>query len=207
MIRYIYTLLLFFISPVLLLTLYKSKLGKPTFGHRWKEYFGITPKLENPTEAPIWIHCVSVGETIAATPFIKALKKKYPHTPIVITTTTSTGAQQAEKISNIAEHRYMPLDLPFAIQGFIKTIRPQKMLIMETELWPNTIHYVATAGIPITVINGRLSQRSADRYKKCPFIFKLLSNGIDKILCQNKSDAERFNQLGIHSKSIKITGS
>lgn len=207
MIRFIYTLLLTLISPILLFTLYRSKPGKPPFGPRWKEHFGLTPKLENSSKAPIWVHCVSVGETIAAIPFIQALKEKYPSTPIVITTTTSTGAQQAEKISHLAEHRYMPIDLPFAIKGFIRNIQPQKMLIMETELWPNTIYYAAKAGIKISVINARLSQRSANKYKKFPPIFKLLSNGIDKILCQNSSDAERFYQLGIHKKALEITGS
>lgn len=207
MIRCVYTFLLCLAAPFLLLGLYKKKPGKPAFGSRWKEHFGQTPRLKDQSTAPIWVHTVSVGETIAATPFIKQLKEKYPDTPIVITTTTSTGAEQAEKLSDIADHRYMPLDLPFAIKGFLRSIQPKMMLIMETELWPNTIHYVAKSDIPITVINARLSQRSADRYAKFPSVFNLLSNGITRILCQYQADADRFKQLGVSAEKLAVTGS
>lgn len=207
MIRYVYTFLLILVAPFLLFGLYKKKSGKPSFGPRWKEHFGRTPPLKDQSTAPIWVHTVSVGETIAATPFIKQLKEKYPDTPIVITTTTSTGAEQAEKLNDIAEHRYMPLDLPFAIKGFLRSIQPKMMLIMETELWPNTIHYVAKSNTPITVINARLSQRSAERYAKFPSVFKLLSNGITRILCQHQSDADRFKQLGVPPEKLAVTGS
>lgn len=207
MIRYLYTVLLALLSPVLLFGLYKKKAGKPSFGARWKEHFGRTPVLADTAVQPIWIHTVSVGETIAATPFIKALKQQYPNIPIVITTTTSTGAEQAEKLSAIAEHRYMPLDFPFAVKGFVKAIRPQIMLIMETELWPNTLHHVAKSGIPITVINARLSERSALRYQKFQSIFNLLARHIDQVLCQHQDDADRFIRLGIATERVSVTGS
>ncbi|MCV5689153.1 3-deoxy-D-manno-octulosonic acid transferase, partial [Escherichia coli] len=87
----IYTALLALASPFLLLSLYKSKPNKPKFGGRWKENLGITPQLKT-HQRPIWIHAVSVGESIAATPLIKELKQQYPEQPIVVTTTTSTGA-------------------------------------------------------------------------------------------------------------------
>ncbi|WP_105902623.1 lipid IV(A) 3-deoxy-D-manno-octulosonic acid transferase [Vibrio gangliei] len=207
MIRYFYTLLLFLLSPILLLTLYKKKPGKPSFGARWKEHFGVTPPLKDQLQSPIWIHTVSVGETIAATPFIRALKQKYPNIPIVITTTTSTGAEQASKLADVAEHRFMPIDLPFAIKGFLRAIKPQQMLIMETELWPNTLHYVHKYGVSITVINARLSERSALRYKKFQPIFNLLSENLDKVLCQHQEDAERFIRLGVTPERVKVTGS
>ncbi|MBD1576848.1 3-deoxy-D-manno-octulosonic acid transferase [Vibrio sp. S11_S32] len=205
--RSLYTLLLCLFSPFLLLGLYKNKPNKPKFGARWKEHFGITPPLKNQSGQPIWIHTVSVGETIAATPFITALKNKYPDTPIVITTTTSTGAEQAKKLSGIAEHRYMPLDLPFAISGFLNVIKPKMMLIMETELWPNTIHLVSKRNIPITVINARLSARSAQRYAKIQSVFNLLSNGLSTILCQHENDANRFQSLGVDVQKLNVTGS
>ncbi len=207
LLRWLYTILLTLVSPIFLLSLYKSKPNKPKFGSRWKEHFGVTPPLENQSQAPIWIHTVSVGETIAATPFVRALKQKYPNIPIVITTTTSTGEEQAAKLSDIAEHRYMPLDLPFAIKGFIRKVRPQAMLIMETELWPNTLHYVAKANIPITVINARLSERSANRYQKFQSVFDLFAQNLSKILCQHNHDAKRFIELGMNEKNVHITGS
>lgn len=118
--------------------------------------------LELPTvknaSASIWIHAVSVGESIAATPLIKELKQQYPEQPIVVTTTTSTGAEQIAKLGDLVEHRYMPIDFGFAVKSFLKAIQPKKMLIIETELWPNTLNVVKQANIPITVVNARLSE-------------------------------------------------
>lgn len=205
-IRCLYTLVLAIASPFLMYGLYKKKVGKPNVGKRWKEHFGLTPTLHN-GNGPIWIHAVSVGETLAVTPLIKKLKQEYPHLSIVLTTTTSTGAEQAKKLTGIAEHRYMPFDFPFAIRGFLKSIKPSQLLIMETELWPNTLHVVAKAGIPITVINARLSERSCKRYANFQCIFNMLANNLTKVLCQYPDDAERFIRLGVPRKKISVTGS
>ncbi len=204
--RCLYTLILTILAPVLLFGLYKKKSGKPEFGERWKEHFGFTPKL-NTQQRPLWIHAVSVGESIAAIPIIQELKIQFPERPIVVTTTTSTGAQQIEKLGDIVEHRYMPLDFPFAVKGFIKAINPQCLLIMETELWVNTIHQVSKAGIPIALVNARLSEKSCNNYRKIQFIFDLLAEKLNLVLCQNTSDAKRFISLGIAETKVKITGS
>ncbi|WP_104026768.1 lipid IV(A) 3-deoxy-D-manno-octulosonic acid transferase [Vibrio jasicida] len=206
LIRTFYTLLLALASPFLLLGLYKSKPNKPKFGQRWKEHFGITPKLET-TERPIWIHAVSVGESIAAIPLIKELKKQKPTQPILVTTTTSTGAEQIAKLGDLVEHRYMPIDFGFAVKGFIKAIRPKQMLIIETELWPNTLNTVHDAGIPIIVVNARLSEKSCRNYAKVQPLFDLLHPCIDKLLCQTESDAGRFERLGIEKNKLFVTGS
>lgn len=205
--RYLYNLILMIIAPFFIFGLYKKKANKPIYGKRWKEHFGITPKLNNQQSSPTWIHTVSVGEAIAATPFIKALKAKYPQTPIVVTTTTSTGAAEIAKLSALVEHRYMPLDFPFAVQGFLKAIRPNRLIIMETELWPNTLHYSNKQGLSISVINARLSQRSCLRYQKFQSIFDLLAGNINMMLCQTIDDAQRFKSLGISREHIHITGS
>lgn len=206
LIRIFYTLLLALASPFLLFGLYKSKPNKPKFGQRWKEHFGITPKLET-TERPIWIHAVSVGESIAAIPLIKELKKQKPTQPILVTTTTSTGAEQIAKLGDLVEHRYMPIDFGFAVKGFIKAIRPKQMLIIETELWPNTLNTVHDAGIPIIVVNARLSEKSCRNYAKVQPLFDLLHPCIDKLLCQTESDAGRFERLGIEKNKLFVTGS
>lgn len=206
MLRIIYTLLLIIVAPLYLYPLLKKTKGKPTIGHRWKEYFGITsPCISN--HKPIWIHAVSVGETIAATPIIKKLKEEHPNRIILLTTTTSTGAQQAEKIIALVEHRYMPLDFPFAIKWFLRSIKPECLLIMETELWPNTLHIVAKANIPITVINARLSERSFLRYKRIPPLFQLFAKNLSQVLCQHQDDADRFIKLGLEEQKVKLTGS
>lgn len=205
LIRLIYTLILSLASPLLLYGLYKSKPGKPSFGQRWKEHFGITPQTQ--CKNPIWIHAVSVGESIAAVPIIKQLKRRNPNQAIIVTTTTSTGAEQIEKLGDLVEHRYMPIDFSWCIRGFLKTVQPKQMLIMETELWPNTLHCVAKAGIPISVLNARLSERSCQRYAKFQAVFDLLAKNLSQVLCQYPSDAERFIRLGLDKASVHVTGS
>ncbi|CAE6881183.1 lipid IV(A) 3-deoxy-D-manno-octulosonic acid transferase [Vibrio sp. B1FLJ16] len=206
LIRLIYTLLLALASPVLLFGLYKSKPNKPKFGSRWKEHFGITPKLKT-DQRPIWIHAVSVGESIAATPLIKALKKQNPEQKILVTTTTSTGAEQIAKLGDLVEHRYMPIDFGFAVKGFLKAINPKQMLIIETELWPNTLNVVHKAGVPITVVNARLSEKSCNNYKKAQPLFNMIHPCLTKVLCQAESDAERFELLGVNKDKLFVTGS
>ncbi|MGR5336253.1 lipid IV(A) 3-deoxy-D-manno-octulosonic acid transferase [Vibrio gigantis] len=205
LIRLIYTLILSLASPLLLYGLYKSKPGKPNFGKRWKEHFGITPQTQG--KSPIWIHAVSVGESVAAMPVIKQLKLRDPNQAIIVTTTTSTGAEQIEKLGDLVEHRYMPIDFSWCIRGFLKTVQPKQMLIMETELWPNTLHCVAKAGIPISVLNARLSERSCQRYAKFQAVFDLLAKNLSQVLCQYPSDAERFIRLGLDKASVHVTGS
>ncbi|WP_261823411.1 lipid IV(A) 3-deoxy-D-manno-octulosonic acid transferase [Vibrio neonatus] len=204
-IRAFYTTLLTLLSPLLFMSLLRKKEGKPSVGKRWIEYFGITPKLSG--SQPIWIHTVSVGETIAAIPLIQAIKNKYPERSILITTTTTTGAEQAKKLSDIAEHRYMPVDFSWCIRGFIKRVKPSCMLIMETELWPNTLNTASNSGIPIALINARLSERSSKRYKKFQSVFNLMSQSLNQVLCQHSDDADRFNQLGITANKLTVTGS
>ncbi|MDV5085886.1 lipid IV(A) 3-deoxy-D-manno-octulosonic acid transferase [Vibrio diabolicus] len=206
LVRIVYTLLLALASPLLLFGLYKSKPNKPQFGSRWKEHFGITPKLKS-NDKPIWIHAVSVGESIAATPLIKALKEQTPEQSILVTTTTSTGAEQIAKLGDLVEHRYMPIDFGFAIKGFLKAVQPKQMLIIETELWPNTLHNVHKAGIPITVVNARLSEKSCHNYAKIQLLFNQLHPCLTQVLCQTDSDAERFERLGVEKKKLSVTGS
>ena len=206
LIRALYTIILTLVSPVLLFGLYKSKANKPKFGKRWKEHFGAIPKLES-GQKPIWIHAVSVGESIAAVPLIKALKAQSPSQSILVTTTTSTGAEQIAKLGDLVEHRYMPIDFGFAVRAFLKTAQPCKMLIIETELWPNTLYEVNKFGIPVTIVNARLSQKSRDNYAKFKPMFSIIEPCLTQILCQHKTDAEHFQSLGVPHDKLKITGS
>lgn len=207
LLRWFYTFVLIIAAPFFLYSLYKGKPNKPKFSSRWKEHFGFTPKLDDNASKPIWIHAVSVGEVLAVTPLIKSLKKADPSQTIVITTTTSTGYAEVKKMGELVEHRYMPLDFYFSVNRFIKAVNPQALFIMETELWPNTLHLCQKHRIPVTIINARLSARSAARYQKFPFIFNLLLKNIDHVLAQTKQDAERFTTLGLKPEQVVITGS
>ncbi|EJT0554792.1 lipid IV(A) 3-deoxy-D-manno-octulosonic acid transferase [Vibrio vulnificus] len=206
LVRLLYTLLLALAAPLLLFGLYRSKPNKPKFGQRWKEHFGITPKLVGQNQ-PLWIHAVSVGESLAAIPLIKEIKEKTPDQVIVVTTTTSTGAEQIAKLGNLVEHRYMPIDFAFAVRGFLKAINPAKMLIIETELWPNTLATVHKANIPVIVVNARLSEKSQQNYAKVQPLFNLIHPCLSKVLCQSQADADRFTQLGVPTNKLCVTGS
>lgn len=210
---YIYTLFSILLSPIILLHLSRKKEGKLRVGRRWKEYLGFTPKTTF-NEKPIWIHAVSVGEVIACTPIIISLRKTLPKIPIVVTTTTLTGAVQVESMINkklnsdkLIQHRYMPLDIPLALKLFIKRITPKELLIMETELWPNTLKLAYKNNIPITLLNARLSERSFLKYNRYKFIKKNIFPYICKVFAQNLDDKNRFISLGIKREQITITGS
>ncbi|WP_279143267.1 lipid IV(A) 3-deoxy-D-manno-octulosonic acid transferase [Photobacterium phosphoreum] len=206
MIRTLYTLLLALAAPILLWGLYRTKPGKPAFGTRWKEHFGCTPPLLA-TGQPIWIHAASVGEAIAIVPVIKALKQAYPEQTIVVTTTTSTGAEQVAKLGELVEHRYMPIDFSLCVRGFLKVIKPRLFLIVEKELWLNTLTCVHHNKIPTVIVNARLSERSAKRYQSFSFFTHQLLNKIDKILCLHDDDAQRFIAIGAQQNQIAVTGS
>ncbi|KAE8176837.1 lipid IV(A) 3-deoxy-D-manno-octulosonic acid transferase [Photobacterium carnosum] len=206
LVRVFYTLLLALAAPLLLWGLYRTKPGKPHFGARWKEHFGFTPRLAT-TTAPIWIHAASVGEAIAIVPIIKALKQAYPEQAIIVTTTTSTGAEQVAKLGELVEHRYMPIDFAWCVRGFLNAIKPKLFLIVEKELWLNTLTCVHQQKIPTIIVNARLSERSAKRYQSFSFFTHQLLNKINKILCLHDDDAQRFIAIGAQQHQIAVTGS
>ncbi|MHC6654715.1 lipid IV(A) 3-deoxy-D-manno-octulosonic acid transferase [Aeromonas salmonicida] len=203
--RLLYNLLIHLGLPLALLALYKPKKGKPGFGARWAEHLGRTPASGQ--EAPLWIHAVSVGETLAISPFIRALKAERPDLPILLTTTTRTGAEQAAKLGDLVMHRYAPLDYPWAVAAFLKCIKPRALWVMETELWPNWLAACEARHLPVTIINARLSERSCQRYARFQGAFDTLSRPLTHLLCQHQDDAERFVRLGIGRERLAVTGS
>lgn len=205
--RVFYTLLLILLFPFVLFVLYRPQKGKKGFGNRWIEHFGLGPKLPVECGAPIWIHAVSVGELTASISLINRLLATYPDQHIVLTTTTSTGAKKAAALGNRVHHRYMPLDYPWSIRAFIRRISPSILLIMETELWPNTLSIASSAGLPVLIVNARLSERSYRRYQWVPGLFRAISSPISHIICQHQGDADRFVRLGIPSNKLSVTGS
>lgn len=207
----IYNLALLLLSPFIILLLAKEGRKNHRQFSRWGEYFGRTPQLHNDDKAlkqePIWIHAVSVGECIVAIPIIKALKASNPNQAIVVTTTTTTGAAQIEALGDLVEHRYMPTDFGFAIRRFLKIVSPKALFIIETELWPNTLHNVAKAGIPIVIINARLSEKSKNGYAKIQPLFKKVSQNITQIICQSTNDQTQFIALGVNKEKLSVAGS
>ena len=122
-----------------------------------------------------WIHAVSVGESIAATPIVEGLRRLQPATPLVMTTVTETGARVVtERFAGVVDHRFFPLDLPGAVRRAVDAINPAFMVCLETELWPNVLRALARRGVPVMIANGRLSDRSYPRYRA---VRRLLRHG------------------------------
>ncbi|MGY3904710.1 lipid IV(A) 3-deoxy-D-manno-octulosonic acid transferase [Aeromonas lusitana] len=208
--RLLYNLLIHLGLPLVLLALYRPKKGKPGFGARWAEHLGRVPpsaRLTEQPEAPLWIHTVSVGETLAISPFIRALKAERPDLPILLTTTTRTGAEQAEKLGDLVVHRYAPLDYPWAVSAFLNTFKPRALWVMETELWPNWLAACEARHLPVTILNARLSERSCQRYARFQGAFDALSRPLTHLLCQHQDDGDRFHRLGIGRERLAVTGS
>ncbi|QUM82613.1 lipid IV(A) 3-deoxy-D-manno-octulosonic acid transferase [Moritella sp. 5] len=203
--RTLYTTLLYATSPLIFSLLLKTKKGKPPIGDRWKEFVGITPELTL-SQQPIWIHAVSVGEVIAATPIIKALQQHYPEQPLLITTTTSTGAERVEALTGHIEHRYFPADYPCAVKQFISRMKPALCLIMETELWPNMLTICNDENIPTIVVNARLSEKSQQKYQRFQSLFSAPLQKLTHVLCQDENDLRRFTTLGLIQTQLSVTG-
>ncbi|MEZ7862089.1 MAG: lipid IV(A) 3-deoxy-D-manno-octulosonic acid transferase [Aeromonadaceae bacterium] len=204
--RLIYSLLIYLALPVVLYITYRRRPGQPGYQSRWAELLGWVPRLRA-RQAPLWIHTVSVGESLAAMPLIRQLKAEHPELPLLVTTTTRTGAEQIAKLGDLVEHRYAPLDYPDALWRFLRRTRPRALVIMETELWPNWLAACARRQLPVVVMNARLSERSCQRYQKVHGVFAAMSRHLSLILCQHRDDAARFLRLGVPAERVRVTGS
>jgi 3-deoxy-D-manno-octulosonic-acid transferase len=192
--RYLYTALLYLLTPFVLLRLCWRGLRAPAYWRRWGERFGCYHDLD--LRAAIWIHAVSVGEVVAAEPLVRALRLAHPHAPLLITTMTPTGSEQVQRLFHgEVRHVYVPYDLPVAVRRFLERARPRLALIMETELWPNLFHGCRTRGIPVIVANARLSERSAAGYARFARLTRATLRDVSVIAAQSAADAERFRQL------------
>ena len=200
--RWLYTGLLYLLLPLALLRLYWR--GRQDAGHRrrWRERLGIIPPLP---AGGLWLHAVSVGETRAALPLIRALLNRYPDLPLLVTTTTLTGSRQVrEALGEQVQHVYAPYDLPGAVARFLRQTKPRLAVIMETELWPNLLRQCAVTGIPTLIANARLSERSARGYRRIGGLTAAMLRDITLIAAQAEADAERFRALG--APRVEITG-
>jgi 3-deoxy-D-manno-octulosonic-acid transferase len=201
----LYQLLLFLVLPFAMYKLYWPRAGKPSVGKRWPEHFGLSKKV---SAVDVWFHAVSVGEVLAAIPLITQLKQQQPQLNILLTTTTATGAEQAQsKLADLVNHRYAPFDLWPCIRWFLHLHKPKQLWIMETELWPNWLQLCQKQNIPVSLINARMSQRSCQRYLRFKGFSQRLYSQLGQVLAQHQDDAQRFNQLGVAAANLVVTGS
>ena len=203
--RFLYTLAMFLATPLLVLRLLARGLRSRPYHRRWPERFGFfkAPDLRG----SLWVHAVSVGEVNAAEPLIKALQRDYPEAPLVITTVTPTGTARVQQLfGDSVFHVYLPYDLPFAVRRFLNQIRPRLALIVETEIWPNLYFICRRRGIPLMIVNARLSERSMRGYKPMRTLLRSALRCVDQIAAQSRTDAARYRLLGADPQKIVVSG-
>ena len=162
-------------------------------------------KGEKSSKPVILVHAVSVGEVLAGRKFVNEIIKRFPDYQVLITCTTQTGSATIKKIyGNSVQHQYLPFDLKFCLKRFIQNWQPEITFILETEIWPNLINLLHKQRRKVFLVNGRLSEKSFQRYKLFLPILGDVFSKLDYIICQGKRDLERFVELGINKEKIKM---
>lgn len=203
--RYLYTLAMYLATPFIVLRLLFRGVRYRDYHRRWRERFGFA--LAPAVRGSLWVHAVSVGEVNAAEPLLKALRNSYPHAPLVVTTVTPTGSERVRQLfGDSVVHVYLPYDLPFAVSRFLKRVRPRLAVIVETEIWPNLYFACGKRGIPMLIVNARLSERSLRGYRPLNGIVRQALRSVRVIAAQSQTDAARYRLLGADPSTILVSG-
>jgi 3-deoxy-D-manno-octulosonic-acid transferase len=203
--RWLYTLALYLLAPLLLLRLLWRGFALPAYWRRIPERFGFVPAA--PDGVAVWVHAVSVGEAAAAMPLLKHLVARHPPGTIWVTTTTPTGSDRVRAaLGDSVRHTYVPYDLPGAVRRFLRRAQPRRLVVMETELWPNLFRALARAGVPFAVANARLSARSHAGYRRLGRLARATLADCALIAAQSEADAQRYRALGADPSRVYVTG-
>lgn len=154
----------------------------------------------------IWIHAASVGEVNSIPGILDGIKQRWPGRTVMITTSTRAGRNRALETGKADIVRLAPLDFLPVVSGFIGRLSPCALILVETELWPNTLISAARHGVKIMVINGRISQRSFPAYRLARVFLEKALSGISSVCAQTNADAARFRALGVSPEAVSVTG-
>ena len=199
--RFIYSVLMLALVPVLLLRLRLRARREPLYGLAVAERFGF---YSMPTDAgKVWIHAVSLGETRAVQALVQALREGHPGIRFIFTHGTATGREQGLSLMQNGDlQMWQPWDTPFAVQRFLRHFQPRLGLLVDTEVWPNTIAEAKAHGVPLVLINGRLSARSLRKAMRWPSLSQPAFQGLHAIWAQTADDAKRMEHLGARVQSV-----
>lgn len=210
MMVWVYNVLLILLSVFLLPYYGVRMIRSDRYRHGFWQRIGFVPRVLRDLpegDRRIWIHAVSVGETLAAVPLVKRLLREFPEYRLVFSTTTVTGQNTAlERLPKTVPAFYFPLDFPWAVGNFLNRIRPELVLILETELWPNLFWEAERRDIPVVLVNGRISERSLHRYEKIRFFMRRVLPFGSRFLMQTQADADRIQFLGVPPGKVGVTG-
>lgn len=176
------------------------------------ERMGRVPRRLGSLYAPagerplIWLHAVSVGEVLAVTRLVRTLETTLPDYQLLISTTTRTGQALARERFGMNRVFYCPLDLPWAVRAYLNVLKPSLLILAETEFWPNLLNGCFRRGIPVAVVNARISNRSWPRYMRFVRLWQPLLSRINRLLAQSETDAERLRALGCPPERVSVAG-
>ena len=204
--RHLYSLLWYLVTPGLLLYLAWRAWREPPYREQWPQRFGVWPPRV--PQGAIWLHAASMGEVQASAVFIRELRVAYPDVPLVVSTMTPTGAAHVQRLfGEGVHHAYLPFDYPHAAALFLRTLRPRLAVIVEMELWPNLFAAIRRRGIPLLLVNARLSAASARGYSRLRGLMAGVLACPDAIAAQSREHARRLIHLGAPAERMSVTGS
>jgi 3-deoxy-D-manno-octulosonic-acid transferase len=205
-VRFFYTLLLWLLLPFVFVRLALRARRQPEYWQHLGERFGFYSLCchsgagRNPV---IWLHAVSVGETRATASLVAKLRSAYPDHQILLTHTTPTGrATSGQLYGDGVQRAYLPYDYPFAVRRFLRYFKPELGILMETEIWFNLIHESHAAGVPMLLLNARLSEKSGRGYARAASLTSSALHELDAIAAQTPNDAARLTRLGAQNVSV-----
>lgn len=199
--RLIYSLILYLLTPLILLRLLWRARKQPEYLQNLGERWGFYP--EAAPEKLIWVHAVSVGETRAAQPLVEALQAGWPDHRVLLTCMTPTGRAAGREVYGArVMQAYLPYDYPVAVDRFFRHFSPRFGVLMETEIWPNLLAAAKARGVPVILANARLSERSARGYGKLPALAHPAFAALHAVAAQTPGDAARIGALGAGQVSV-----
>ena len=154
----------------------------------------------------IWVHAVSVGEVLAVSRLVKTLDAALPEYFVAVSTTTRTGQALARERFGSNRVFYCPLDLPWAVRAYLNALKPRLLILAETEFWPNLLSGCVRRGIPVAVVNARISDRSWPRYRRLRRLWRPFLRRLSRVLAQSETDAERLKAIGCLPERISVAG-
>jgi 3-deoxy-D-manno-octulosonic-acid transferase len=203
--RKLYSLLIYLVTPLVLLYLAFRGLRSRDYLKRWSERFAFFNAPQ--TTGGIVVHAASLGEVNAASALTRQLGKQFPEVPLCLTTLTPTGSDRVRALfGESVFHVYVPLDLPGAVKRFYDRVQPRLLIIMETEIWPNLYHEAASRNIPIMIANARISQNSVAAYRRFRKMTGAVLDQVSRIAAQSSQDAARLIEIGADDKRVLVTG-
>jgi 3-deoxy-D-manno-octulosonic-acid transferase len=154
----------------------------------------------------IWVHAVSVGEVLAVSRLVGELDRAFPGHKLAISTTTRTGQELARERFGASRVFYCPLDLPWAVRVYLNALQPRLLILAETEFWPNLLNGCFRRGIPVAVVNARVSDRSWPRYRRLRWLWRPFLSRLSRVLAQSQTDADRLKAIGCLPDRVSVTG-